>query len=101
MQIEAILKPRKNAKPRRKKKDDDEDIILDKFADEEVSRLRDIMLNAAMEDDTANKNKLPATAKLKILPLVIETLRKYDATRCKSEIADIWVQIIDGPSYRR
>lgn len=75
MQIEAILKPKKASRPKRKKKDDDD--VLDRFADEEVSRLRESMLAAAADDEAANKAKLPATAKLRMLPQVMEVLRKY------------------------
>ena len=78
MQIEAILKPKKASRPKKRKKDDDE--VLDRFADEEVSRLREGMLAAAAEDDNANKEKLPATSKLRLLPQVMEILRKYDAS---------------------
>ncbi|EPQ54369.1 hypothetical protein GLOTRDRAFT_44118, partial [Gloeophyllum trabeum ATCC 11539] len=74
MQIEAILKSKKSSRPKRKKKDEEE--VLDRFADEEVSRLREAMLIAADDDDQANKEKLPATAKLKMLPQVMEVLRK-------------------------
>jgi transcription factor SPN1 len=59
---------------KRKKKDADEE--LDRYADEEVSRLREAMLAAAADDDQSNKQKLPATAKLKLLPQVLEILRK-------------------------
>ncbi|KAJ3479528.1 hypothetical protein NLI96_g8997 [Meripilus lineatus] len=75
MQIEAILKPKKASRPKRKKKDADED-VLDRAADEEVSRLREAMLAAAADDEQANKEKLPATAKLRLLPQVMEVLRK-------------------------
>jgi len=74
MQIEAILKPKKGNRMKRKKKDADEE--LDRYADEEVSRLREAMLAAAADDDQSNKQKLPATAKLKLLPQVLEILRK-------------------------
>lgn len=74
MQIEAILKPKKGNRTKRKKKDADEE--LDRYADEEVSRLREAMLAAAADDDQSNKQKLPATAKLKLLPQVLEILRK-------------------------
>jgi hypothetical protein len=76
MQIEAILKSKKSSRPKKRKKDADEE-ALDRFADEEVSRLRDSMLSAAAEDMQANKDKQPATAKLKLLPQVMEVLRKY------------------------
>ena len=75
MQIEAILKPKKGARSKRKRKDDDD--VLDRFADEEVSRLREAMLTAAADDEQANKEKLPATSKLRLLPQVMEVLRKY------------------------
>ncbi|KAH8100818.1 hypothetical protein BXZ70DRAFT_892423, partial [Cristinia sonorae] len=75
MQIEAILKPKKAFRPKRKKKDDDED-VLDRVADEEVSRLREAMLAAAADDEQANKEKLPATSKLRLLPQVLDVLRK-------------------------
>jgi len=74
MQIEAILKPKKSSKPRRKKKDDED--VLDRYADEEVSRLREAMLAAALDDEQANREKLPATSKLRLLPQVMEVLRK-------------------------
>jgi len=75
MQIEAILKSKKSNRPKKRKKDAEED-VLDRFADEEVSRLRESMVSAAAEDVQANKDKLPATAKLKLLPQVLEVLRK-------------------------
>ncbi|KAF7970079.1 hypothetical protein HWV62_3490 [Athelia sp. TMB] len=74
MRIEAILKPKKANKSKKKRKDDEE--VLDRFADEEVSRLREAMLAAAADDDQANREKLPATAKLRLLPSVMEVLRK-------------------------
>ncbi|KDQ59339.1 hypothetical protein JAAARDRAFT_34080 [Jaapia argillacea MUCL 33604] len=74
MQIEAILKPKKSSRPKRKKKDEEE--VLDRFADEEVSRLREAMLTAADDDDQANKDKLPASSKLRMLPQVMDVLRK-------------------------
>lgn len=75
MQIEAILKPKKASRPKRKKKDADED-VLDRAADEEVSRLREAMLSAAADDEQANRDKMPATSKLKMLPQVMDVLRK-------------------------
>ncbi|KAI0775172.1 hypothetical protein BD413DRAFT_611510 [Trametes elegans] len=74
MKIEAILKPKKGSRQKRKRKDDDD--VLDKYADEEVSRLREAMLAAAADDDQANREKLPATSKLRLLPQVMEVLRK-------------------------
>jgi len=75
MQFDAILKPKKANRQKKRKKDDEE--ILDRFADEEVSRLREAMLGAAADDEQANRDKLPATNKLKLLPQVMEVLRKY------------------------
>lgn len=73
MQIEAILKPKKAS---RQKKRGANVEVLDSFADDEVARLREAM-NAAAEDDVrANSEKLPATAKLKLLPEAMDTLRK-------------------------
>ncbi|KAI8980219.1 hypothetical protein BD414DRAFT_465614 [Trametes punicea] len=74
MKIEAILKPKRGSRPKRKRKDDDD--VLDKYADEEVSRLREAMLTAAADDEQANREKLPATSKLRLLPQVMEVLRK-------------------------
>lgn len=74
MQIEAILKPKKASRQKRKRKDDED--VLDRYADEEVSRLRETMLAAAADDEQANKEKLPAVAKLRLLPSVMEVLRK-------------------------
>ncbi|KAJ7761901.1 transcription factor iws1 [Mycena maculata] len=73
MQIEAILKPKKNSRPKKRKGNDE---VLDSFADDEVARLRETMNNAAEEDVKSNDNKLPAVAKLKLLPEAMETLRK-------------------------
>ena len=74
-QIEAILKSKKASRPKKRKKDAEED-VLDRFADEEVSRLREFMLNAAEEDANANRAKIPATSKLKLLPQVMDVLQK-------------------------
>lgn len=73
-QIEAILKPKKGNRQKKRKNDEE---VLDRFADEEVARLREAMTNAANEDAQANREKMPATAKLRLLPEVIEVLRKY------------------------
>ncbi|KAJ6531920.1 hypothetical protein B0H19DRAFT_1189199 [Mycena capillaripes] len=73
MQIEAILKPKKSSRPKKRKGNDE---VLDSFADDEVARLREAMNNAAEEDLKANDAKLPAIAKLKMLPEAMETLRK-------------------------
>jgi len=53
----------------------------DRFADEEVSRLREAMLGAAADDEQANREKLPATNKLKLLPQVLEVLRKQSLSQ--------------------
>ncbi|KAJ7455337.1 hypothetical protein B0H11DRAFT_1926196 [Mycena galericulata] len=73
MQIEAILKPKKNSRPKKRKGNDE---VLDSFADDEVARLRESMNNAADEDMKSNVAKLPAVAKLRMLPEAMETLRK-------------------------
>ncbi|THH04013.1 hypothetical protein EW145_g5836 [Phellinidium pouzarii] len=75
MKIDAIVKSRKNNRPKKRKKDAEED-VLDRFADEEVSQLREDMLRSAAEDDDANREKLPATSKLKLLPRVKDVLQK-------------------------
>lgn len=82
MQFDAILKPKKGSRQKKRKKDDED--ALDRFADEEVSRLREAMLGAAADDDQANREKLPATNKLKLLPQVMEVLRKYAASHPSS-----------------
>lgn len=73
IRIDAILKSKKGS--RQKKKKDDE--VLDSFADDEVARLRESMNTAADEDIRANSEKQPATAKLRLLPDAMDTLRKY------------------------
>src|SRR5271154_421915 len=75
VQIEAILKPKKSLRPKKRRKDAENE-AYDRATDEEVARLREAMLAAADEDDVANKAKQPATAKLKLLPQVMEVLRK-------------------------
>lgn len=75
-QIDDIIKSKKRNRPKKRKKDAEED-VLDRFADEEVIQLREDMLRAAAEDDEANKDKLPGTAKLKLLPRVREVLQRY------------------------
>ncbi|KAF8656218.1 hypothetical protein AX16_002654 [Volvariella volvacea WC 439] len=82
MQIEAILKPKK-AQRQRKRKNNDE--VLDSFADDEVARLREAMNNAADEDIRANNEKLPATSKLRLLPEAMETLRKASLAQSMSD----------------
>ena len=76
MKIDAIVKSKRSNRPKKRKKDAEED-VLDRFADEEVSQLREEMLRAAQEDDEANREKQPATAKLKLLARVKEVLQKW------------------------
>ena len=73
MQIDAIIKPKKASRRRGKKNDED---VLDRAADEEVSRLREMMMNAAADDEQSNRENIPATAKLRMLPQVMDVLRK-------------------------
>jgi transcription factor SPN1 len=75
LKIESILKTKKGMRPKKRKKDAEED-VLDRFADEEVERLRETMMRAFDEDIAANNEHLPATAKLKMLPQVMEVLQK-------------------------
>jgi transcription factor SPN1 len=72
MKIDEILRSKKS-KPRKKKNNDE---VLDSFADDEVARLRETMNNAADEDIRSNQDKLPAMAKLRLLPEAMDTLRK-------------------------
>lgn len=76
LKIESILKTKKGVRPKKRKKDAEED-VLDRFADEEVSRLKEAMIIAAEEDMSANRDHIPATSKLKMLPQVMEVLQKY------------------------
>lgn len=76
LKIESILKTKKGIRPKKRKKDAEED-VLDRFADEEVSRLKETMILAAEEDIASNRERLPATSKLKMLPQVVEILQKY------------------------
>lgn len=73
-EIDAIIKVKRTNRPKKRKKDED---ALDQFADEEVSRLREMMLAAADDDVEANRRKAPAAAKLRLLPQVMEVMRKY------------------------
>lgn len=50
---------------------------MDRYADEEVARLRDAMNQAADTDYQANLEKQPATAKLRMLAEVMELLQKW------------------------
>ena len=99
MTIDAILKTKKTSRPKRKKKDDED--VLDRAADEEVSRLREAMLSAAADDEQSNREKLPATAKLRLLPQVMEVLRKC-VFSCLSEATTLrfLLRYADCPSYR-
>ena len=74
MEIDNLVKGKKMSRPKKRKKNDD---VLDQFADEEVSRLREMMLAAADDDIEANRRKAPAAGKLRLLPQVMEVLRKY------------------------
>lgn len=49
---------------------------LDMQADEEVNKIRESMLNAAAADHEAREAGKPATAKLNMLPVVMDTLQK-------------------------
>lgn len=49
---------------------------LDLLADDEVSRLRTEMINAADSDEASNQARKPGTSKLKLLPQVVSTLQK-------------------------
>ncbi|KAF8501628.1 hypothetical protein F5888DRAFT_1251294 [Russula emetica] len=82
MEIDTILKSNKASRPKKRKKEDD----LDQFADAEVSQLREEMLNAAELDEQANREKLPATLKLKLLSKVMGALRK----------SSLWQSIVDN-----
>jgi transcription factor SPN1 len=64
----------KGPKKRPRKKADETD--LDQVADDEVVRMRDMMQAAASEDQDANIEKRPATAKLRLLKEAVETLQK-------------------------
>ncbi|KAI0264402.1 hypothetical protein BC834DRAFT_882906 [Gloeopeniophorella convolvens] len=82
MEIDTILKSKKASRPKKRKKEDD----LDQFADAEVSQLREEMLNAADLDEQANREKLPATMKLRLLSKVMNALRK----------SSLWQSIVDN-----
>lgn len=72
--IEAALKAGKRRTKRRRNTGEDD---LELMADEEVSALRTEMIMAADEDEEANRNKQPATSKLRLLTRVVSTLQKY------------------------
>ena len=84
MKIDEIVKSKKTSRPKKRKKDQEEE-VLDRFADEEVAQLREDMLRAAQEDEDANKEKLPAVSKLRMLPRVKEVLQKYVFLFCVKE----------------
>ncbi|WBW73434.1 transcription elongation factor complex subunit Iws1 [Schizosaccharomyces osmophilus] len=69
MQIDAVLKP---VRPKKRSNEDN----LEQLADDEVLRLREQMRLAALRDAELNSERLPATEKLKMLPLVDSVLRK-------------------------
>jgi len=71
--VDAMIKDNR-ARPKKRKKQDEE--ILDRFADDEVVRLRDRMGQAADDDSNSNRAEQPATSKLKMLPEVLDTLQK-------------------------
>jgi len=70
-QLDAIIKQPKGMRRRRRKNDGD-----DTFADDEVMRVKDQMNIAALEDEEAIMEKKPALAKLRMLPEVMDVLRK-------------------------
>lgn len=70
--IDEALRAGKKKAPRKRAGEDD----LDLMADEEVAALRREMVNAADDDEEANRLKKPATNKLKLLPKVVATLQK-------------------------
>ncbi|SOV06967.1 related to SPN1 - Spt6-interacting putative elongation factor [Ustilago sp. UG-2017a] len=70
--IDEALRAGKKKAPRKRAGEDD----LDMLADEEVAQLRREMINAADDDEEANRLKKPGTNKLKLLPKVVATLQK-------------------------
>jgi transcription factor SPN1 len=104
MEIDTILKSNKASWPKKRKKEDD----LDQFADAEVSQLREEMLHAAELDEQANREKLPATLKLKLLSKVMGALRKcvlfpqrfYGNTQISTALhvhrSSLWQSIVDN-----
>ncbi|PWZ03689.1 hypothetical protein BCV70DRAFT_197891 [Testicularia cyperi] len=70
--IEDALRAGKKRAPRKRAGEED----LDLLADEEVAALRRQMVNAADDDEEANRLKKPATNKLRLLPKVVATLQK-------------------------
>ena len=50
---------------------------MDEANDALIARLRNAMRTAVEEDFNANSNKQPATAKLKLLPEVVQVLQRY------------------------
>ncbi|WVR05692.1 hypothetical protein IAU60_002716 [Kwoniella sp. DSM 27419] len=71
---------------RRKKKGDDDVDIVDSYHDDVCARLRDRMIAAADRDETANRSKLPGTAKLAMLDEVMGVLRN----------TTLWQSIVDN-----
>lgn len=52
---------------------------LDAMHDEEINKLRDTMLDAAYQDEEANRARKPATHKLEMLDQVTAILQKWVA----------------------
>jgi transcription factor SPN1 len=73
MQIEAILRPKKSSRPKKRKANEE---VLDSYADDEVAKLRNAMIEAADADITSKELHRPAVAKLRLLPYAVETMQK-------------------------
>lgn len=70
--LDFIAKGSKNSMRKRKRNDED----LDAAADEELGQLRELMFQAAEEDEESKRIDKPALNKLKLLPKVVETMQK-------------------------
>lgn len=97
--IKDVLKPAKRAKKRTKANEDD----LDKIADDYVAALRVEMMVAANEDKEAHKEGIPAVAKLRMLPRVMDTLQKRQyATAIMDQdllgACKVWLEPLDNKS---
>ncbi|PWN33546.1 uncharacterized protein FA14DRAFT_190694 [Meira miltonrushii] len=64
--------------PKRPKKKKADETDLEQMADDEVNAMREKMLKAAQDDQNANLNGSPATAKLRMLREAVDTLQKTD-----------------------
>lgn len=64
--------------PKRPKKKKADETDLEQMADDEVNAMREKMLKAAQDDQIANMNGSPATAKLRMLKEAVDTLQKTD-----------------------